>query len=106
MARGRPKKSEEKKTAKKIGKPEEPKPIEAKSNSLPPKLEELSTAVADKILDGLKLFLPIVARLAAADTLRTSEKAETVLDRAIKEGRLAAAIYAAQNEIKEEVPNG
>ena len=86
--RGRPRKNAP------AAKPEIPvlDPLAEQHKPLPPKLEELSTAVAVKLLDGLKTLLPIIARLAAADTLHTTERPETVLDRAIKEGKLAASI--------------
>ena len=61
----------------------------------------LARQIADYILDGLRRDLPIVARIAQADCLHTCEKPETILERAIKQGRLAAAIWTAQNETKE-----
>lgn len=62
----------------------------------------LARQIADYILEGLRRDLPIVARIAQADCLHTCEKAETILERAIKQGRLAAAIWSAQNEVKED----
>ena len=61
----------------------------------------LARQIADSSLDGLRRDLPIVARIAQADCLHTCETPEKVLERAIKQGRLAAAIWSAQNEIKE-----
>ena len=52
-------------------------------------LDDLAAKVADALWARLERFLPICARLAAADTLHTSEKPETVLRHAIKEGEIA-----------------
>ena len=53
-------------------------------------LDVLASKVADALWAQLERFLPICARLAAADTLRTTEKRPTVLKRAIDEGVEAA----------------
>ena len=43
---------------------------------------------------------PIIARLAAADTAHTLERTETVLQRAIDEGRMAAKLLAKEGKTK------
>ena len=53
---------------------------------------ELADAVAAAIVAHLKALLPVCARLAAADTIHTAQKPETVLRSAISEGALAAQI--------------
>ena len=67
-------------------------------SSVPTMTEQLAQSIAVAVTDKLMLYLPIVARLASADTVHSMEKPETVLSRAISEGRLAAAILAAQNQ--------
>lgn len=52
-------------------------------------VDEITTKVANAIRDELRLFLPIYARLAAADTVHSTERPETVFKRAIDEGILA-----------------
>ena len=47
-------------------------------------------ALADAILARLTALLPICARIAAADTLHTAQKPETVMRDAIVEGIMAA----------------
>ena len=51
---------------------------------------KIASEVADALWARLERFLPICARLAAADTLHTSEKPQTVFKRAIAEGLAAA----------------
>ena len=51
---------------------------------------KIASEVADALWARLERFLPICARLAAADTLHTSEKPQTVFKRAITEGLAAA----------------
>ena len=53
---------------------------------------ELADAVAAAIVAHLNALLPVCARLAAADTIHTAQKPETVLRSAISEGALAAQI--------------
>lgn len=55
-------------------------------------VDEIAAKVADALWARLARVLPICARLAAADTLRTQEHAETVMRRAIKEGLKASEI--------------
>ena len=126
MPRGRPKKDKQPKGLEAV-KSEQvkdlpPKPPKTPSDAareqidnLPPKLEQAVSAAVDAILaelpNALEPFLErlertifLAARVAAADLIRTSQKPETVLDGAIKEGRLAHAILTAQNEAKEVKP--
>lgn len=49
-------------------------------------------ALADAIAERIVPALMVAARLAAADTVRTAERTETVLRRAIEEGRIAAGL--------------
>lgn len=55
-------------------------------------VDDLASKVADAVCARLERFLPICARLAAADTLHTSETEVKVLRRAISEGIHAAAM--------------
>lgn len=55
-------------------------------------INALADAVAGAIMTRLGVLLPICARLAAADTIHTVQKAETVLGDAIKEGLLAGGL--------------
>ncbi len=55
-------------------------------------INALADAVAGAIVTRLGVLLPVCARLAAADTIHTVQKAETVLRGAIKEGETAAAM--------------
>lgn len=55
-------------------------------------IDALADAVAGAIMTRLGVLLPICARLAAADTIHTVQKAETVLGDAIKEGLLAGGL--------------
>ena len=50
---------------------------------------DLRKIVRAEIRAALAEFGPILARLAAADTIHTTEFPETVLRRAVDEGRLA-----------------
>lgn len=129
--RGRPPKAKTEKAAKKPTVEIAPELVEQAKPKLPPKLEELSTAITDKMqtvlkeaelsqqvtlltnavqlalepfLERLERTIFLAARVAAADLLRTGQQPETVLTRAIDEGRLAHAILSAQNEVKETQP--
>ena len=51
-------------------------------------------AIAEAFADKLVKVGPKLARLAAADTLHTTEKAKTVLQRAIDEGGIASDMLA------------
>ena len=55
-------------------------------------INALADAVAGAIVTRLEVLLPICARLAAADTIHTVQKPETVLGNAIKEGLLAGGL--------------
>ena len=55
-------------------------------------INALADAVAGAIATRLGVLLPVCARLAAADTIHTVQKAETVLGDAIKEGLLAGGL--------------
>jgi hypothetical protein len=55
-------------------------------------INALADAVAVAIVTRLEVLLPVCARLAAADTIHTVQKAETVLGYAIKEGLLAGGL--------------
>lgn len=55
-------------------------------------INALADAVAGVIVTRLEVLLPICARLAAADTIHTVQKPETVLGDAIKEGLLAGGL--------------
>ena len=55
-------------------------------------INALADAVAGAIVTRLGVLLPVCARLAAADTIHTVQKAETVLRGAVSEGEQAAAI--------------
>ena len=61
-------------------------------NLTPETCRALGEAVAGAIVTRLEVLLPICARLAAADTIHTVQKAETVLRGAVSEGEQAAAI--------------
>lgn len=53
-------------------------------------VDVMASKVTSRIMDELKAYLPIIARLANADTIHSMERPETVLRRAIAEGRQAA----------------
>lgn len=55
-------------------------------------VDELAAKVAEALWAKLGRLLPIYARLAAADTVRTVEKPEKVIRRAIDEGLVAAEL--------------
>jgi hypothetical protein len=59
---------------------------------------ELRQAIRAEVRAALVEFGPILARLAAADTIHTTERAETVLERAVKEGRLARRLMDGKTE--------
>lgn len=50
---------------------------------------ELRQVIRAEIRAALAEFGPILARIAAADTIHTTERPETVLKRAVDEGRIA-----------------
>ena len=52
-------------------------------------------ALADAIFERLRKHGPLLARLAAADTIRTTEKPDTVFRRALSEAQLARAVIEA-----------
>jgi len=79
-----------------------PKPVAAKADNHTAELTEAITTALRPIVDELKAHMLIAARLAAADTLHSMQQPEIVLRHSIGEGRLAAAILSAQNEIKED----
>lgn len=56
------------------------------------RIAALAHAVTAQIMAELREYLPVVARLAAADTIHTTQEPETVMRHAIGEGRLAAKI--------------
>lgn len=56
------------------------------------KTTDFQQVVRAEIRAALADLGPVLARIAAADTIHTTERPETVLDRAVKEGRLAAEI--------------
>ena len=59
---------------------------------------ELRRAIRAEVRAALAEFGPILARLAAADTIHTTERAETVLERAVKEGQLARRLMDGKTE--------
>jgi hypothetical protein len=61
-------------------------------------------ALADAIAERIVPALMVAARLAAADTARTVERTETVLRRAIEEGRIAAGL-AHNSELSQKCHN-
>lgn len=54
--------------------------------------DRLAAKIADAVCSRLARLLPLVARLAAADTIHTSEQPATVMGHAIKEGLEATEI--------------
>ena len=58
--------------------------------------QKLASAIATELerrfLPRLARHMMIAARVAAADTLRTTERTETIFNRAIREGERAAEI--------------
>ena len=58
----------------------------------------------EPIVERLERTMFLAARVAASDTLRTGQSPEVIFKRALDEGRLAAAILSAQNEVKEVKP--
>ena len=67
------------------------KPIEVNQ---PNRLAEAITTALRPLVDELKAHMLVAARLAAADTLHTMEKPETVLKTAMEEGLEAKTILA------------
>jgi hypothetical protein len=59
---------------------------------------ELRQAIRAEIRAALAEFGPILARIAAADTIHTTERPETVLKRAVDEGRLARRLMDGKTE--------
>lgn len=57
-------------------------------------------ALADAIFERLRKHGPLLARLAAADTIRTTEKPDTVFRRALSEAQLARAVIEAAEVAK------
>jgi len=55
-------------------------------------IDALADAISARLIDVLTKLGPQLARLAAVDTIRTTEKPETVLSRAIVEGKAAAVL--------------
>ena len=60
--------------------------------------DDFADKVANAVCARLERFLPICARLAAADTLHTMEGQPKVLNRAIDEGIAAADLIRAKME--------
>lgn len=76
--------------------PKKPKPAPTKSSETVVELSPGSVrAIAEAVADKLVEVGPKLARLAAADTIHTVEKPETVLRRAIDEGDVASEMMAA-----------
>lgn len=64
-------------------------------------MDEIAAKVADAVCAELRVLLPICARIAAADTIHTVEKAETTFAHAVREGIVAAkAVELARNAQK------
>lgn len=59
---------------------------------------ELRQAIRAEIRAALAEFGPILARIAAADTIHTTERPETVLKRAVDEGRIARRLMDGKTE--------
>ena len=55
----------------------------------PENIKAIGDAVARNVIESLAVLLPVCARLAAADTLHTAQKPETVMRNAIAEGMTA-----------------
>ena len=53
---------------------------------------KIADEISERLCKRLEALLPICARLAAADTLHTTERESTVLRRAIEEGVRAAGM--------------
>ena len=64
-------------------------------NLAPETIQALAEAVAVSIGTKMARLLPVVARIAAADTLHTCERGDTVLRHAIDEGIAAANLMEA-----------
>lgn len=75
------------------------KPIEAQAVNQQDRLVEAITTALRPLIDEIKAHMLVAARLAAADTLRSMEKPETVIKRTLDEGRLAASILATLREV-------
>ena len=74
------------------------KPIEAQAVNQQNRLVEAITTALRPLIDELKDHIIIVARLAAADTVHTMEKPDTVIKRAIEEGLVAKSIISYMKE--------
>ena len=64
-------------------------------NLAPETIQALAEAVAVSVGAKMARLLPVVARIAAADTLHTCERGDTVLRHAIDEGIAAANLMEA-----------
>lgn len=58
----------------------------------PESIKAIGDAVARNVIESLAVLLPVCARLAAADTLHTAQKPETVMRDAIAEGMTATML--------------
>lgn len=55
-------------------------------------IDAISEAVVARLVAHLVELLPVIARVGAADTVRSLEKSQTILSRAIDEGLVAASL--------------
>lgn len=55
-------------------------------------VDALSEAIVARLIAHLVELLPVVARVGAADTVRSLEKSTTILNRAIDEGLVVASL--------------
>lgn len=60
---------------------------------------EFAEMIANAVDARLMRLMPVFARLAAADSIHTTEKPETVMRRAIAEGKMAADILKEQEAV-------
>ena len=65
-------------------------------------VKALAEAIVSGIVAELEKMLPIMARIAAADTVHTCEHAATIFRRVIREGLRAAEIYAERDKLEGE----
>lgn len=75
-------------------------PRNAAKAPVQPDWREFAELIANAVEARLMRLMPVVARLAAADTIHTTERPETVMRHAIAEGRIAAEILKEQEEQK------
>ena len=61
-------------------------------NLTPESVKAIGDAVARNVIESLAVLMPVCARLAAADTLHTAQKPETVMRDAIAEGMTAMVL--------------